>query len=104
MKRAAVLVVAVLAARDRFSFSAQPLGASYNVYVCGAGARPHHRSFRRRAGNTALLVRLRGRWQRRESCLAKQWRQVRYPSGQGASWTATAPPDLSITHIYTVND
>ncbi len=26
------------------------------------------------------------------------------PNGQGASWTATAPPGLSITHIYTVGD
>ena len=26
------------------------------------------------------------------------------PNGQGASWTATAPPGLTITHIYTVND
>ena len=26
------------------------------------------------------------------------------PNGQGASWTATAPANLTITHIYTVND
>ena len=26
------------------------------------------------------------------------------PNGQGASWTATAPAGLSITHIYTVGD
>ena len=35
--------------------------------------------------------------------LAKSGLQA-VPNGQGASWTATAPANLTITHIYTVND
>ena len=103
MKRLATFVT--LAAAWLLVWCATAAGASYNVYVCGpwssdagpfVGAAVPHTTFGTVAcgGGVNESMYLEGR----------ATAQSTVPNGQGASWTTTAPPGLSITHIYTVND
>jgi len=103
MKRLATFVT--LAAASLLVWCATAAGASYNVYVCGpwssdagpfVGAAVPHTTFGTVAcgGGVNESMYLEGR----------ATAQSTVPNGQGASWTTTAPPGLSITHIYTVND
>ena len=77
--------------------------ASYHVYVCGGwsptawpfapSAAPGTQAAASDCGGAASATML----------LAKSGIQA-VPNGQGASWTASAPANLTITHIYTTND
>ena len=100
MKRLAVSLA--VASASLLLWSPAALGASYNVYVCGPwssntgpfvpAAVPGTQAFVFGCGSTAAT------WRFRQSA------SPAVPNGQGASWTATAPAGLSITHIYTLGD
>ncbi len=103
MKRLATCVV--LASASLLVCSAVAAGASYNVYVCGSwspdagpfvGAAVPHTTF----GTAGCGGGVDGSMYLEARATTK----TPVPNNQGASWTTTAPPGLSITHIYTVND
>jgi hypothetical protein len=84
--------------------STPALGASYHVFVCGswsnnsgpfvAAAAPGTQAYPFDCGGSGAAAAL---------ILERVDPQV-VQNGQGASWTATAPAGITITHIFTVND
>jgi hypothetical protein len=99
MRRAGALLVALLGLLALSSATA--FAASYNVYICGTWS-----------NNQGPLVpaAVSGMSATALSCGASgvakldisNWNAV--PNGANASWTTTAPADITITHIYTVHD
>ena len=101
MKRAEVVLASLVASLLLCSYAS---AASYNVYACGpwsSGSGPFTPAAV--AGTEAVAVDCGASGDAAALMIAKYGIQV-VPNGQGASWTATAPPGLSITHIYTIND
>jgi hypothetical protein len=84
-------------------FTAAAAGASYNVYICGGWSSTQGplvpgadsgmvaQAFNCGAESAAGLV------------LGSN-SDAAVPNGTTASWTTSAPPDITVTHIYTVND
>jgi hypothetical protein len=84
-------------------FSAAALGASYNVYICGSWSNNQGPLVPAAApGMSAGAFNCGGGFAAHLDLSKPGLPGV--PNGQSASWTATAPPDITITHIYTVND
>ena len=100
MKRVGLFLATFVAA---LLICASLAAASYHVYVCGGwsptawpfapAAAPGTQAAASDCGGAASATML----------LAKSGIQA-VPNGQGASWTASAPANLTITHIYTTND
>ena len=100
MKRAGLLVATFLAS---LSLSTNAPAASYNVYICGGWSPTAWPFVSASAAGTQAAASDCGGAASATLLLAKSGLQA-VPNGQGASWTATAPANLTITHIYTVND
>jgi hypothetical protein len=102
MKRLAACLA--VASASLLVSSATASAFSYNVYVCGPwnsttgplvpATVAHTTYYVFGCGSTAAVMNIE----------ARASTATPIPNGQGASWTATAPPGLSITHIYTVYD
>ena len=100
MKRLAISLA--IASASLLLWSPTAFAASYNVYVCGPWSSstgpfvpatvPGTKAFVFGCGSQAADMAIQGIG------------VPAVPNGQGASWTATAPAGLSITHIYTVGD
>ena len=99
MKRLAVSLAVALVSLPLWSTTA--VAGTYNVYVCGpwssstqpfVPAASSHASYSifGCGGGADALMNVHG--------------GANAPNGANASWTTTAPPGLSITHIYTVGD
>ena len=78
-------------------------GASYNVYICGSWSNNQGPLVPAAAPGMSAGASNCGGGFAAHLDLSKPG-LAGVPNGQGASWTATAPPGLTITHIYTVND
>jgi hypothetical protein len=78
------------------------LSASYNVYVCG----PWSSSTGPFSSATVpgVSVQVFGCGSQAANMALQASSVPAVPNGQGASWTATAPAGLTITHVYTVGD
>ena len=100
MKRAGLLAVALVTAVALWTTDA---AASYNVYVCGGWSPTASPFVPAAVAGTQAAASDCGGAGSADLLLAKSGLQA-VPSGQGASWTTTAPPGLTITHIYTAND
>lgn len=100
MKRAGLLVTAFIAS---LLLSTNAPAASYNVYVCGGWSPTAWPFVSAAVAGTQAAASDCGGAASATLLLAKSGLQA-VPNGEGASWTATAPPNLTITHIYTVND
>jgi hypothetical protein len=100
MRRAGLLIAVAFALLGAISTPAPARAASYQVYVCGGwspSASPFvgtsvagTQAYPRDCGTSLASLYLVG--------------GSGVPNGQGPSWVATAPPGLTISHIYTVND
>ena len=101
MKRLAICLA--VASISLLMWSAAARGASYNVYVCGPWS-SNTGPFVPTAppGTSFSVFGCGGGGDANMNLEAKGIPAV--PNGQGPSWTATAPADLTITHIYTVGD
>ena len=97
MKRLAVSFV--IASGSLLLWSSTALGASYNVYVCGSWNTSTGPFVAATSPNT--LAYGCGSFGDLELSAVPP---PAVPNGRGASWSATAPSGLSITHIYTVGD
>ncbi len=101
MKR--VVLVTVVFATSLLLWSTVALAASYNVYICGGWSNsPGPFAPAAVAGTEAVAANCGGA-DGAALVIAAPGPQV-VPNGQGASWTATAPPHITITHTFTVND
>ena len=83
--------------------SAPALGASYNVYVCGPWSSSTGPFVPKATPRTSYFVFGCGGGADANMNLHGSGSPPA-PKGANASWTATAPAGLSITHIYTVGD
>ena len=99
MKRLALCLVVVSALLLMWS----PSALGYNVYVCGPWSASPGPFVPVTAPDTHVVVTGCGGGVAADMQLWASG-QPAVPNGQGASWSTSAPADLSITHIYTVND
>jgi len=98
MKRTVVAAVGVLA----MCFTANAL-ASYNVLICGGWSTTAMPLVPAAAPGTQAVAYDCGGPGSATLVLAASGQQV-VAGGEGASWSTTAPPDVTISHIYSYND
>jgi hypothetical protein len=101
MRRGALVLAASLGSLAIFSATA--FGASYQVYICGSWSNNQGPFVPAAASGMAAGLSYCGTTDPFAGFdLAGGGMTV--PNNASASWTATAPADITITHIYTVND
>jgi hypothetical protein len=100
MRRAGLLIAVACVLLGAVS-TPPVLAASYHVYVCGGWSPSATPFVGTSVGGTSAYAHNCG-----DAPVAGLTLDggTAVPNGQGPSWMTTAPPDITITHIYTTND